>query len=140
MVSLRPLEFLRWCSRGIFHSDSLLSTTTALLFGTTAQSAALLSTLLDACHSAGNYGVCVNAAVGGGGAGLAIPRDATSEEALKRVSQRLSSAFRGELKKTGDAGGGDGEVGYSLVRVYHISLWWNRLRELNANVSFMGWP
>ena len=57
--------------------------------------------------------------VGGGGAGLRfIPRDATSEEALEAsFLKRLSSAFRGELKKTGDAGGGDGELGLDDVEV-----------------------
>lgn len=101
----------------------------------------LLSTLLDACHSAGNLGVCVNAAVGGGGAGLRfIPRDATSEEALEAsFLKRLSSAFRGELKKAGLPKAEEGEVGPQLgAGVPYQPMVESVARELNANVSFIG--
>jgi hypothetical protein len=57
----------------------------------------LLATLLDCCHSCGNKRVCVNAAVGGGGAGLRfIPRDAMSEEALEAsFLKRIVAAYKG---------------------------------------------
>ncbi len=55
---------------------------------------------IDCCHSAGNRRVCVNAAVGGGGAGLRfIPRDAMSEDALETsFLKRIASAFKGEIR------------------------------------------
>ena len=56
-----------------------------------------------------------------------IPRDATSEEALEASFLRDCFGIPGELKKTGDAEEEMARLDHSLVRVYHISLWWNQL-------------
>ena len=119
----------------------------------------LLATLLDCCHSAGNGRVCVNAAVGGGGAGLRfIPRDAISEEALETsFLKRIAAAFKGEQaiasrqersgSQAGDVAAGDSEKTTAAAAptgpVNDPSLPYQTgveavARELNANVSFQG--
>jgi hypothetical protein len=109
----------------------------------------------------------VNAAVGGGGAGLRfIPRDAMSEEALETsFLKRLSAAFKGEIKaetsreraptsdekslekkvdqhqpeKTAveEEEGNGGNSGPTENQVYQPMVE-SVARELNANVSFQG--
>ena len=104
--------------------------------------------------------MCVNAAVGGGGAGLRfIPRDAISEEALETsFLKRIAAAFKGEQaiasrqersgSQAGDAAAGDSEKATAAAAaptgpVNDPSLPYQTgveavARELNANVSFQG--